>query len=108
MVEPKSAAAAFLEVVESPSLRDAVRIEGETTVGRKPEGAAVKGLGDRYMSARHARFHLSSGKLFVTDLDSRNRTFLNDEPLPPHQAVSVAVGDTVRMGTTTLRLARIG
>jgi hypothetical protein len=108
MVEAKSVAAAFLEVVESPSLRDAVRIEGETTVGRKPEGAAVKGLGDRYMSARHARFHLSSGKLFVTDLDSRNRTFLNDEPLPPHQAVSVAVGDTIRMGTTTLRLARIG
>ena len=34
-------------------------------------------------------------------------THVNDEPIPPHQALPVAVGDSIRMGTTTLRVARM-
>jgi pSer/pThr/pTyr-binding forkhead associated (FHA) protein len=67
----------------------------------------VQGVGDRYMSSRHARLHVERGRLWVTDLDSKNRTFLNEEPLPPHQPRPAAVGDTIRMGTTTLRVARV-
>ena len=96
----------MLEVVDSPSLHAPIRVEGETTLGRKAE-AGVQGVGDRYMSSRHARLHVERGRLWVTDLDSKNRTFLNEEPLPPHQPRPAGVGDTIRMGTTTLRLARV-
>lgn len=99
-------AAAVLEVVSSPALNEPLRIQSEVTVGRKAE-AGVIGVGDRYMSARHARLRVDGGRLWVTDLDSKNRTFLNDEPLSPHQAVPAGVGDTIRMGTTTLRVARV-
>ena len=98
--------AAVLEVVESPTLSEPLRVQGEMTLGRKAE-AGVFGIGDRYMSSRHARLRVEGGQVWVTDLDSKNRTFVNDKPIPPHQAVSVAVGDTLRMGTTTLRVARI-
>lgn len=101
------AGSAVLEVVDSPTLNGSLRVEGEATLGRKAE-AGVQGVGDRYMSSRHARLHVEGGRLFVTDLDSKNRTFLNDEPLPPHQPQQAAVGDTIRMGTTTLRVARVG
>lgn len=98
--------AAVLEVVSSPLLTEPLRVEGETTLGRRAEGG-VRGLGDRYMSGRHARLRVEGGKLHVTDLDSKNRTFVNEEPLSPHQPRELRVGDTLRMGTTTLRVARM-
>lgn len=109
LVSGASAAAggARFEVVDSPSLAAPIDLTGELVVGRKADGAGVFGVGDRYMSSRHARFHLTGGTVFVTDLDSKNRTFVNDQPIPPHEAVALSVGDEVRLGTTTLRLARV-
>jgi len=104
----ESQGTALLEVVSSPTATAPVTVAGELTVGRKADGAAVVGLGDRYMSGRHARFHLAGGRLYVTDLDSRNRTYLNDRPLPPHEPVPTSIGDEIRLGSTTLRVARVG
>lgn len=98
---------ALLEVVSSETLREPVRIEGETVLGRKPE-PGVQATGDRYMSSRHARFRASGGRVTVTDLDSKNRTFVNEQPIPPHQERALNPGDTVRMGNTVLRLTSAG
>jgi hypothetical protein len=98
---------ALLEVVSSETLREPVRVEGEVTLGRKPE-AGVQATGDRYMSGRHARFRAGGGRVTVTDLDSKNRTFVNEQPIPPHQERALNVGDTVRMGNTVLRLTQAG
>jgi len=97
---------ALLEVVSSESWRDPVRVDGETIFGRKPE-AGVFALGDRYMSGRHARVRAANGRVYVADLDSKNRTFVNDQPLTPHQEREMSPGDTLRMGNTVLRLARV-
>jgi hypothetical protein len=97
--------AAVLEVVTSETVKEPIRVEGELVVGRRPE-PGVFALGDRYMSGRHARFALRGGQLTVTDLDSKNRTFVNETPIPAHQERPVNPGDTVRMGNTVLRLAR--
>jgi hypothetical protein len=98
---------ALLEVVSSETLREPVRFDGEVVLGRKPD-AGVQATGDRYMSSRHARFRASGGRVTVTDLDSKNRTFVNEQPLPAHQERALNPGDTVRMGNTVLRLARAG
>ncbi|HEX8431673.1 MAG TPA: FHA domain-containing protein [Longimicrobium sp.] len=102
---PAGGGAATLEVVTSETVKEPIRVEGELVVGRRPE-AGVFPLGDRYMSGRHARFALRGGQLTVTDLDSKNRTFVNENPIPPHEERPVNPGDTVRMGNTVLRLAR--
>jgi hypothetical protein len=99
-------AEAELEVVTSAVLDRPLTVRGEITVGRRGE-AGITGIGDRYMSSRHARLRVEGGRLWVTDLDSKNRTYLNEEPLPPHEARPAGVGDTIRMGTTTLRVARV-
>lgn len=98
---------AVLEVVSSETLREPVRVDGEAVLGRKPE-AGVQATGDRYMSGRHARFTARGGRVTVTDLDSKNRTFVNEQPLPPHQERALNPGDTVRMGNTVLRLVSAG
>lgn len=99
------AGGAVFEVVTAPGLQEPFRVVGEVVVGRKAEDG-VRGMGDRYMSSRHARFSARGGRVTVTDLDSKNRTFVNDEPLPPHEERALRAGDAVRMGTTTLRLSR--
>jgi pSer/pThr/pTyr-binding forkhead associated (FHA) protein len=104
---PTGGGAAVLEVVASETVREPIVVQGEVVVGRKPE-AGVTALGDRYMSGRHARFAQRGGQVTVTDLDSKNRTFVNDTPLTPHQEHPLNPGDTVRMGNTVLRLARAG
>lgn len=98
---------ALLEVVSSETLREPVRIDGDVVLGRKPD-AGVQATGDRYMSGRHARFRASGGRVTVTDLDSKNRTFVNEQPIPPHQERPLNPGDTVRMGNTVLRLVSAG
>ncbi len=104
---PSGSAVAVLEVVTSPTLTAPLRVDGELIVGRRSE-EAVFGAGDRYMSARHARLHVANGTLYVTDLDSKNRTFVNDRALPPHEQVPIAVGDVVRMGATVVRVTSVG
>lgn len=100
------AGTALLEILQSESLRDPIQVRGEMTVGRRQE-PGVFALGDRYMSARHARLRVDAGHLAITDLDSKNRTFVNENPLTPHQERILAPGDTVRMGNTVLRFLRI-
>lgn len=97
---------ALLEVVRSESWHDPVRIDSETIFGRKPD-AGVFALGDRYMSGRHTRIRVSGGRVYVADLDSKNRTYVNDQPLDPHHEHEMRFGDTVRMGNTVLRLVEV-
>jgi hypothetical protein len=105
--EPRGGgSAAVFEVVSAPGLAAPLRVSGETIVGRRSD-AGVEGLDDRYMSGRHARLRVEGGRAWVTDLDSKNRTYVNDQPLSPHQPRELAVGDALRMGTSVLRLARI-
>lgn len=103
---PGATGGAVLEVVAGPQQGAQVRVEGEMVFGRRAD-ANIRGLEDRYMSSRHARLHVERGKLQVTDLDSKNRTFVNDEALTPHQPRAASTGDSIRMGTTTLRVVRI-
>jgi len=97
---------ALLEVVSSEVMREPLRVEGEVVVGRKTADGVVA-LGDRYMSSRHARFRVTGGRVTVADLDSKNRTYVNDDALAPNEERPLAPGDTVRMGNTVLRLVRI-
>jgi hypothetical protein len=60
-------------------------VRGEVTWG--PQGGGG-GVGDRrpLHVLRHARLRVEGGRLWVTDLDSKNRTYSTTEPLPPHEA----------------------
>jgi hypothetical protein len=97
---------ALLEFVGTEAARAPLRVLGEVVLGRRTADGVI-GLEDRYMSGRHARLQSDAGRLWITDLDSKNRTYVNEAPLPPHQARELAVGDAVRLGTTVLRVASL-
>ena len=77
-------------------------VEHELVIGR-----AVSGDGrlseDLELSRRHARVvRDAAGQLSIEDLGSANGTFLNGEPVRGLQALKV--GDSVRVGSTTLEV----
>jgi pSer/pThr/pTyr-binding forkhead associated (FHA) protein len=72
-------------------------------IGRSPESTLV--LSDDYASARHARIFPQDGDWYVEDLDSTNGTFVGQQRVASGP-VKLAVGSTMRIGTTVLELRR--
>ncbi len=92
-----------LEVVAGPA-RGARLALGEDAleVGRDAGDDGRLG-GDRELSRHHARISALEGKrLIVEDLGSTNGTLVNGEPIAGPTVV--ALGDTIEMGETTLRV----
>jgi FHA domain len=78
------------------------KLAGTMDVGRA-DGCAIR-LQDTYVSQVHARLSARDGAWYAEDLGSTNGTFLNDRRL--QAPVEVHAGDVVRLGKTTLELAR--
>lgn len=73
--------------------------EGETVVGR--DGRAGLVLEDARISRRHAALMRSGGRVTITDLASRNGTFLNGRRVGD-DAQLLAPGDVLKVGDFTL------
>ena len=57
-------------------------------------------IDDGYVSRRHFQIAFVGGEVYLTDLESRHGTFLNDERI--RQSVRLKSGDSIRVGKTTL------
>ena len=90
----------ILEMVEGKSPGQTYSLAGEATVGRDPSQPIA--LDDDQVSRRHASFSVSGGVATVTDLGSRNGTYVNGQVV--HGARPLVPGDRVRMGLTVLEL----
>lgn len=56
------------------------------------------------VSAQHVALERADDQLLIIDLDSTNGTFLDHQPLVPHQAAIVYDGAEVRLGNLECRL----
>ena len=74
-------------------------VEGETTIGR--DGKAGLMLDDARVSRRHALLMREAPRVTVTDLASRNGTFLNGRRLGA-AAETLAPGDVLKVGDFTV------
>jgi HD-GYP domain-containing protein (c-di-GMP phosphodiesterase class II) len=74
--------------------------EAGVTAGRAPQ--CELHLDDTGVSRRHCRFERRDGEVVVTDLDSANGTFVNEQPV---RSAIVKPGDVVRIGGTELEIA---
>lgn len=75
---------------------------GALRIGRAPDNALV--LQDAQTSTRHAEIAPSfDGNGYqVTDLDSTNGTFVNEQRLPPSTPYPLKAGDVIRVGQTKI------
>ena len=54
------------------------------------------------VSRQHCLITPAEGKLWVTDLDSTNGTYLNTQRIPPHHSYALQNGDRLILGTLHL------
>jgi two-component system, NtrC family, response regulator HydG len=74
------------------------------TLGRSRENAII--LADEHASRVHARVEFADGRWLVTDLDSRNGTRVDGEPIT--RPTLLADGAEIAVGDTTLRFQADG
>ena len=78
-----------------------VAIDRSLDFGRAAE-VGVYEVRDKSVSWRHCRIELKNGKLFLSDLNSSNHTYLNGRQV--YQSVEVHSGDTIKIGNTKLEI----
>src|SRR5215813_328672 len=78
-----------------------VALGGRTTVGRDPEADVC--LDDEAVSWHHLEIEARGGVLMATDLDSRNGTALNGDPLDRPRRLRD--GDTLVVGAHRLEIS---
>ncbi|MCB8932958.1 MAG: FHA domain-containing protein [Fimbriimonadaceae bacterium] len=96
---PAAAAAPGLVAVSGPLTGQRFDVRGLVEVGREAPGITL-GF-DGSASRRHATFAPASGGLVVTDLNSTNGTFVNDQRV---QSTTIRPGDIVKIGVTAFRV----
>ncbi len=67
------------------------------TLGRVGGGAAIE-IRDKSLSRLHAEILWDGSGWNIRDLNSRNKTFVNEKPLPPEESTKLSDGDQVHLG----------
>lgn len=79
--------------------------KGMVSVGRTGSNCDII-IDDSSVSREHAQFLFENNQWYLQDLGSRNKTFVNQEAIPPHTPIALKDGLTVHFGfyATTFRL----
>lgn len=75
----------------------------------KPRGEAIDlsryDAQNHGVSRIHAQLHIEEDKLYLSDLDSTNGTFISSEQLNPHKPTQLHNGEQIRLGRLTIQVA---
>ncbi|MBV8245301.1 MAG: FHA domain-containing protein [Candidatus Eremiobacteraeota bacterium] len=93
-----------LEVLSGPLDGKTWPFEQEITIGRDDAVADACITIDRYISRKHARLRASAGHMILSDLQSRNGTKVNGQPVSAEAALEL--GAPFVVGRTVLRVTR--
>jgi pSer/pThr/pTyr-binding forkhead associated (FHA) protein len=62
------------------------------------------GAEERGVSREHARLEVKNGRLFITDLNSTNGTFIGGVRIQPHEIQEIRPGDEFLVGRLAIRV----
>lgn len=92
-----------LYVLDGPDKGFSFDLEGGTIhIGRSRDNHIQ--LKDTYISRRHLRLLRKGAKYFIQDLESKNETFVDGEPISPGIEFEVKEGLTIIIGVSVICL----
>ena len=97
-------AAFVLEVLSGPLDGKTWPFESEIVIGRDETLADACITLDRYVSRRHARVRMHADTLLLCDLESRNGTRVDEQPIARERTLDL--GAPFQVGRTVLRVTR--
>lgn len=99
---PKGELVGWVVIMDGDQKGEDFRIrEGQNSIGSAPESDVV--VKDPAVSGKHAVLRCRDKKFLLTDLDSSNGTYLNENP-EPISMEELHENDMVKVGTTTLKV----
>lgn len=88
--------------LEKPDTQEKISLaQAETVFGRDPTVCTVAISGFDGVSRRHAVIRNKEDQYYLSDLDSKNGTFVEGERLKPQERILLTDGMTVRFGNAT-------
>jgi pSer/pThr/pTyr-binding forkhead associated (FHA) protein/uncharacterized RDD family membrane protein YckC len=73
-----------------------IDIDDDTVLGRVHGSKAFKD--DNAISRQHLKLEIIEEKLYIEDLNSRNKTYVNREPIIPGKSILLNHGDIIKFG----------
>lgn len=94
-----------LKCISGPYVNRKYRcMEGQAfTIGRDGRGNAIAVPECKYVGAVHCRIEVSGGRLYITDLTSKNGTYLDGQRLAPNQPMSALNASVIQLGNDECR-----
>lgn len=90
-----------LYIIDGHDKRQTIEFGGDSLLlGRSPTSDIQ--IKDHFVSRKHLRISRKGSRIFIKDLNSRNGTFVNGEPINPGIEVELPEGVPVVMGMTVL------
>ncbi|NTV57861.1 MAG: FHA domain-containing protein [Deltaproteobacteria bacterium] len=90
-----------LYIIDGHDKRQTIEFGGDSLLlGRSPDSDIQ--IKDHFVSRKHLRISRKGSRIFIKDLNSRNGTFVNGEPINPGIEVELPEGVPVVMGMTVL------
>jgi adenylate cyclase len=90
-----------LYIIDGHDKRQTIEFGGDSLLlGRSPDSDIQ--IKDHFVSRKHLRISREGSRIFIKDLNSRNGTFVNGEPINPGIEVELPEGVPVVMGMTVL------
>ena len=81
-----------------------LKIEKTTFVGRREGNFQFPE--DKAMSTLHFKLIVKNSKIYLVDLQSKNKTFLNQESIDPQVEYLAVIGSTIRAGDQEFKLVK--
>ena len=101
--EPASGIKAIVNVESGLSGPSFLPITRESVILGNSDAADIK-LENQYVSRRHLQVRQDVDVFYLSDLDSTNGTYLNNNKLPPHEEHVIRDGDRVVLGSNAVTL----
>jgi len=90
-----------LYIIDGHDKRQTIEFSGDSLLlGRSPDSDLQ--IKDHFVSRKHLRISRKGSRIFIKDLNSRNGTFVNGDPINPGIEVELPEGVPVVMGMTVL------
>lgn len=96
--EPEEVIRLTLSGVNNSDVR-VMEFAESVTIGRKAGNDVI--IEDKAVSGKHCEITYENGAVFITDLDSTNGTFVNDEPVV---RCEIETGDTIIIGKNKYKI----